>query len=190
MGWENFISPALPVDTAADALTFGIVGNTPTRVYFYYNMLGHIIFTREAKAEPIVDDQSGAAAVSRQGGATPDQPGTSTGNNVGQLGWGIDLAGGIGYRFINSAHKKSGWDVGMDVFGYVTPYFLNSETGYTETAVYYGVGLGVTTIYKINPYIGMGLRVGLKYNIGAKYFSSKQPSTSGIIFTVGSLITF
>ncbi len=187
MGWENFISPALPIDTAADALTFGIVGNTPTRVYFYYNMLGHIIFTREVKADPIADDQQGGASAASR---TSDPPGAATGNKAGQLGWGMDLAGGIGYRFLNAAHKKSGWDVGMDVFGYVTPYFLNSETGYTETAVYYGVGFGLNTVYKINPYIGVGFRVGLKYNIGAKYLSSKQPSSSGIIFTVGSLITF
>ena len=158
MGWENFISPALPVNTTADAVTFGIVGNTPTRVYFYYNMLGHMIFTKGAVA--------------------------------GQLGWGLDLAGGIGYRFVNAAYKKSGWDVGMDLFGYITPYFLNSENRYTETAIYYGVGLGLNTMYKINPYIGMGLRVGIKYNIGSNYLSSKQPSADGIIFTVGSLITF
>ena len=158
VGWENFISPALPIDTAADALTFGIVGNTPTRVYFYYNMLGHIIFTREVKADPIADDQQGGASA--------------------------------GYRFLNAAHKRSGWDVGIDAFGYVVPYFLNSENSYTETAIYYGVGMGLTTVYKINPYIGVGFRASLKYNIGYNYLASKLPSAAGIIFTVGSLITF
>ena len=158
VGWENFISPELPVDTTADAITFGIVGNTPTRVYFYYNMLGHFIITKGAVA--------------------------------GQLGWGMDLAGGLGYRFLNAAHKKSGWDIGMDAFGYVTPYFLNSGTGYTSTAIYYGIGMGLSTVYKINPYIGVGFRASLKYNIGTKYLSSKSPSADGIIFTVGSLLTF
>lgn len=158
VGWEQFVSPALPADTTADVLTYGFMGNTPTRVYFYYNMLGHAIFTK---------------------GATP-----------GYLGWGLDLAGGIGYRFLNTAHKRYGWDIGMDAFGYVTPYFLNSESSFTETAIYYGIGMGFTTVYKINPYIGMGLRASMKYNIGANYISSKLPSAGGIIFTIGSLITF
>ena len=158
VGWENFISPALPVETTGNSVTFGIVGNTPTRVYFYYNMLGHAIFTKGAV--------------------------------TGHLGWGLDLAGGLGYRFLNAAHKKSGWDVGMDLFGYVTPYFLNSEIGYTSTAIYYGVGMGLSTVYKINPYIGLGFRTSLKYNIGTNYLASKADSLNGIIFTLGTLITF
>ena len=158
LGWENFISPALPFDTKADSLTFGIVGNTPTRVYFYYNMLGHFVLTRGAIQ--------------------------------GNLGWGLDLAGGSGYRFLNAAHKKSGWDVGLDIFGYFTPFFLNSETTYTEIALYYGLGLGLSTVYKINPYIGVGFRASIKYNLGSDYLASGQPSTQGLIFTLGTLITF
>lgn len=158
VGWQNFISPALPEDTKADSVTAGIIGTTPTRVYFYYNMLSHFIFT------------SGAVK--------------------GQLGWGLDIAGGIGYRFLNPAHKKSGWDLGLDLSVYLAPYFLNSENSYTETALYYGIGLGFNTLYKINPYIGVGFRVGLRYNIGTKYFASNLASTDGLIFTVGSLLTF
>ncbi|MGL4388705.1 MAG: hypothetical protein ACRCTJ_04875, partial [Brevinema sp.] len=108
----------------------------------------------------------------------------------GNLGWGLDLGAGIGYRFLNAAHRKSGWDIGMDLFGYFAPYFLNSETGYTETALYYGVGLGLNSVYKISPHIGVGFRTGIKFNIGNIYLSSKQPSTSGILFTIGALLTF
>ncbi|MGL4677088.1 MAG: hypothetical protein ACRCWI_05420 [Brevinema sp.] len=158
LGWENFISPALPENTKANNLVFGLIGTTPTRVYFYYNMFGHLVLT--------------------------------TGDHQGQLGWGVELAGGIGYRFLNAAHKRAGWDLGLDAFGYFTPYFLNSETGYTETALYYGVGLGLSTMYKFNPYIGLGLRASLKYNIGSDYLASKSPSAQGILFTVGTFLTF
>ncbi|MGL4366911.1 MAG: hypothetical protein ACRCTQ_01310 [Brevinemataceae bacterium] len=158
VGWENFGNQAIPLNTKANSVVFGVIGNTPTRVYFYYNVLGKSIFT--------------------------------SGESPGTLGWGLDLAGGIGYRFLNASYKKSGWDMGMDLFAYLAPYFLNSATGYTETTLYYGVGLGLTTIYKINPYIGVGFRAGMKYNIGAKSLSSRQDNSSGIMGFVGALLTF
>lgn len=158
LGWEQFSSTALPTGTTADNLVFGILGNTATRVYFAYHVLGNVIFTK--------------------------------GKYSGNLGYGIDLGAGIGYRFLNAAHKKSGWDVGMDLFAYFTPYFLNSQTGYTETAFYYGLGLGLNTIYKINPDVGTGFRIGAKYNIGSKYLASKQPSVPGLLFFIGALLTF
>lgn len=158
IGWENYISPVLPVETTADSAVFGILGNTPTRIYFHYQILANIIFTKGAV--------------------------------VGNLGWGLDFAGGIGYRFLNAAYKKSGWDVGMDIYGYLTPNFLNSETDYFEIALYYGVGLGLNVVYKINPYIGVGFRAGIKYNIGIKSLAAQTPSAQGILFTVGALITF
>jgi len=158
LGWENFSSTILPQNTKANSIVYGVIGNTPTRVYFYYNVLAKNIFT--------------------------------TGESSGCLGWGLDLAGGIGYRFLNAAYKRSGWDIGLDLFGYFAPYFLNSQTGYTETALYYGLGLGLSSIYKINPYIGVGIRAGIKYNIGTKYLASKQPSTSGIKYFIGTLMTF
>ncbi len=158
VGWENFINPALPVETKADNASIGIVGNTPTRVYFQYNILANIVFTRGAVQ--------------------------------GNLGGGVDLAAGVGYRFLNSAHKRSGWDIGMDVFGYVAPYILKSETTYFEVAIYYGVGAGFNFVYKINPYIGVGIRAGMKYNIGINSLAAKTPSAQGILFNIGTLLTF
>ncbi|MGL5955824.1 MAG: hypothetical protein ACRC0X_04370 [Brevinema sp.] len=158
VGWENFISPVLPENTKANNLVFGLMGNTPTRVYFYYNVYGHVVLT--------------------------------SGAEKGRLGWGAELAGGLGYRFLNTAHKRSGWDLGLDAFGYFTPFFLNSETGYVETALYYGVGLGLSTMYKFNPHIGLGVRASLKYNIGTNYLASKIPSAQGILFTIGTFLTF
>lgn len=159
LGWQNFISPVLPTDVKANTFNIGIIGTTPTRVYFYHNVLANLVLTQQ-------------------------------GSVIGQLGWGIDLAGGIGYRFLNTAHKRSGWDLGMDFFGYFNPYFLNSETGYTETALYYGVGLGLNTMYKINPHIGVGFRVTLKYNIGTSYLGSEAPSAQGLLFSIGSFLSF
>ncbi len=157
-GWQSFESAYTYEGTKINALSTGIIGTSPTRIYFYYNMLVNVLF--------------------------------SSGEVSGQLGWGLDVAAGIGYRFISATHKKSGWDLGMDISGYFTPYFLNSETSYTETALYYGVGLGINSVYKINPYIGMGLRAALKYNIGTEYLSGKHPSSPGILFSVGAFLTF
>ncbi|MGL4560883.1 MAG: hypothetical protein ACRCVW_04575 [Brevinema sp.] len=157
IGWEPFSSTALPTGSKANNVVFGIVGNSPTRVYFSYNVLGNVVYTTAP---------------------------------FGHLGWGLDLGAGIGYRFLNAAHKKSGWDVGMDLFAYFAPYFLNSETGYTETALYYGVGLGLNSVYKINPHVGVGFRAGMKFNAGSLYLSSKQPSTQGLLFFIGALLTF
>ncbi len=158
LGWENFISPALPENTTGNNLVFGVMGTTPTRVYFYYNILGHMV--------------------------------NATGETTGQLGWGVDLAGGIGYRFLNTAHKRSGWDVGVDAFGYFTNFFLNSESGYIENALYYGAGLGVLSMYKINPNLGVGLRGSFKFNIGTDYLSSKLPSTMGLLYSIGAFLVF
>lgn len=159
VGWQNFISPIIPTDVQANTLAVGIMGTTPTRFYFYHNILGNIVFT------------SG-----KQG--------------IGQLGWGLDVAGGIGYRFLNTAHKRAGWDIGLDFFAYFNPYFLNSETGFTETAIYYGIGLGLSTLYKFNPYIGLGVRATFKYNIGTKHIGSEAPSTGGLLFSVGTFLSF
>lgn len=157
-GWESFTNPAIPLDSKAENVSFGIIGTTPTRVYFYYNLLGKLVFTH----------------------------GAATGN----LGWGVDMGAGLGYRFLNPAYKKSGWDLGMDIFGYFNPHFLNSETGYTDTVLYYGAGLGLNSIYKINPYMGLGFRAALKYNIGIKHLASQQSDQGGILVTVGTLLTF
>lgn len=108
----------------------------------------------------------------------------------GHLGWGCYIEGCVGYRFLNPAYKKYGWDLGIDVGGYFNPYFLNSQTGYTETAFYYGILLGTNIVYKINPYIGIGTRMSIKYNIGTKYLSSRQNSCEGLLFSLGPIITF
>lgn len=157
-GWESFTNPAVPLDSEANNLSVGIIGTTPTRIYFYYNLLGKFVFTH------------GAA--------------------TGSLGWGMDMGAGLGYRFMNPAYKRSGWDLGMDLFAYFNPYFLNSETGYTDTVLYYGAGLGFNSIYKINPHIGIGLRAALKYNIGIKHLASKQSDQGGVLFSIGALLTF
>lgn len=158
VGWEEFINPALPVNSSGHSVGFGILGTTPTRVYFLYNILGRFVL--------------------------------SSGESTGNLGWGMDLAAGIGYRFLNPAYKRSGWDVGIDLYASFIPYFLNSETGYTSTVLYYGVGLGLNSVYKINPYIGVGLRAGMKYLIGTSDLSAKTASINGLTFQIGGLLTF
>lgn len=158
LGWADFVNAAQPLNSKANSLGVGILGTTPTRVYFVYNVLGRFIFT------------SGAVN--------------------GMLGWGIDLALGVGYRFLNPAYKRSGFDVGLDAYFFFAPHFLNSQTTFTETALYYGVGLGVNVIYKINPYIGIGIRGGLRYTIDVIQLSSRIPGSGGVGFHVGMLLTF
>ncbi|MGL5255196.1 MAG: hypothetical protein ACRC9L_09425 [Brevinema sp.] len=158
LGWTDFANTALPVDTTANTLGMGVLGTTPTRVYFIYNVLGRFVVTQ---------------------GASP-----------GFLGWGIDLLVGVGYRFMNPAFKRSGWDVGVDAFFNFVPYFLNSETTFTDTVLYYSVGLGINVIYKINPYVGIGLRTGLRYVFEVDHISSRVPGATGVGFTFGVLLTF
>ncbi|MGL5721319.1 MAG: hypothetical protein ACRCY4_02835 [Brevinema sp.] len=158
LGWSDFANAALPLETSADTLGVGILGTTPTRIYFIYNVLGRFVFTKGAVS--------------------------------GNLGWGIDLLVGVGYRFMNPSFKRSGWDIGMDAFFNFVPYFLNSETTFTDTVLYYAVGLGVNVIYKINPYVGVGIRAGLRYIFQVDHLSSRIPGAGGIGFNFGFLLTF
>ena len=158
LGWTDFANGALPLNTSADTVGFGILGTTPTRVYFIYNVLGRFVITK--------------------------------GENTGTLGWGIDLLVGVGYRFLNPSFKRSGWDVGMDAFFNFVPYFLNSESSFTDTVLYYTVGLGINVVYKINPYVGFGIRGGLRYVFQVEHLSSRIPGAPGIGFTFGCLLTF
>lgn len=158
LGWTDFVNAAQPLNTKANTLGVGIVGTTPTRVYFLYNVLARFVFV--------------------------------SGDVKGLLGWGMDLALGVGYRFLNPAYKRSGWDVGMDAYFYFAPHFLNSQTTFTETSLYYGVALGINAIYKINPYIGVGVRAGLRYTIDSIQLSSRIPGSAGVGFHAGLLLTF